>query len=94
MTNSIEAPGEREAVAVFVPRPNCQTVMEIPDLIEWLVGLQEGRWSWCKNSRCKYVTIGIDTRSGAYSLRDRDGNAITPAQLNWQIGDHIGEQHD
>lgn len=69
-----------------VVRPNFQTVLTISDLIRWLADLESGRWSWTKNSQCKYVSIGIDTRSGCYSVRDRDRNPLTPEELMFQIG--------
>ncbi len=53
---------------------------------EWLADVEAGRWSWVRNTRCKYVDMKFDTRRGAYALRDRDGNAITYEELRWQYG--------
>jgi len=41
-------------------------------------------WSWGRNTRCKYIDIRIDMRSGLCYLMDRDGKFITLAQLQWQ----------
>jgi hypothetical protein len=39
-------------------------------------------WTWCRNTRCKYVTLQIDTRDGGYvHIRDRDGNTLTIEDL-------------
>lgn len=66
------------------PQPSSATVMSFPDLIWWLTQVELGRWSWASNSRCKYVEIGIDTRSGVYAIKDRDQNVITPVTLGHQ----------
>jgi len=66
------------------PKPNHSTKLTLPDLIRWLVDLEAGRWIWTANSICKYVEVGIDTRSGVYSIKDRDGNPITAEQLIYQ----------
>lgn len=51
---------------------------------EWIDLRSSGKWSWIKNTLCKYVTIGIDARSGVYSIKDRDGKKITFERLMWQ----------
>jgi hypothetical protein len=50
----------------------------------WIDSLSVGEWTWTKNGDCKYVTIGIDTRSGVYSIRDRDERSISFDRLMWQ----------
>jgi hypothetical protein len=52
----------------------------------WLDEVEAGRWSWTRNTRCKYVDIKLDTRRGAYALHDRDGKPITYEELRWQYG--------
>ncbi len=42
-------------------------------------------WSWCQNTRCKYVTLRIDMRDGGFVLTDRDGKRISLKQLQWQV---------
>jgi hypothetical protein len=42
------------------------------------------KWSWVKNTSCKYIQIKIDMRDGGYVLLDRDGNRISFDQLKWQ----------
>lgn len=41
-------------------------------------------WTWARNTRCKYVTISIDTRSGHATIMDRDRHQISTDQLEWQ----------
>lgn len=50
----------------------------------WLQDVAEGRWTWVRNTRCKYVTMHFDTRAGAYCVKDRDGNAIDAETLLYQ----------
>lgn len=73
------------------PTPNYSTKATFDQLIRWLSDVNGGFWNWCGNSRCKYVTIGIDTRAGAYSIKDRDGNDLSIDQLIYQRGDHLSE---
>jgi hypothetical protein len=42
------------------------------------------KWTWGRNTRCKYVDLRIDMRDGGCIIRDREGRRITPAQLAWQ----------
>jgi hypothetical protein len=64
--------------------PRAGTVATVADLAGWLACVATGRWAWHRNSPCKYVTLKIDTRSGAYQILDRDGNEITFEQLEYQ----------
>lgn len=59
-------------------------VASFSQLARWLTTVSSGRWVWGLNSRCKYVTIIIDTRSGAYKILDRDGKSITFEELEYQ----------
>ncbi len=61
-------------------------VMPVRDVIAWLNSVQNGEWNWARNGRCKYVTLRIDTRSGAYAFLDRDEKEITPDELRHQLG--------
>lgn len=38
-------------------------------------------WTWIRNSRCKYISIKIDMRDGAFIITDRSGKRITFDQL-------------
>jgi predicted dehydrogenase len=63
------------------PSPNSQTEASFEEIIAWATAVAEGRWSWVRNSKCKYVTLHIDTRSGAYRIDDRDDQRITLTEL-------------
>lgn len=54
------------------------------DIAEWLDAVATGRWTWTRNTRCKYVDLKLDTRRGAYCILDRNGEQITFEQLRWQ----------
>jgi len=69
----------------FAPHPNCSTVATFAQVIEWTQSVCAGEWSWLRNSRCKYVTVRLDTRAGAHALLDRDGHEITLDELRWQF---------
>lgn len=70
----------------LAPRPNFTTKATFADMIEWAQAVEEGRWSWVRNSACKYVTLRIDTRAGVYRIEDRDGNEISLADFRRQFG--------
>lgn len=42
------------------------------------------KWSWIKNSKCKYVSLRFDMRDGAFVILDRDKNRITFGELKSQ----------
>lgn len=44
-------------------------------------------WHWPMNTRCKYISLRIDMRDGAFVLLDRDGKRITLEQLRWQYSE-------
>jgi len=46
--------------------------------------MKEKKWSWMWNSKCKYVELRIDMRSGSCIIKDREGNRITPEDLAYQ----------
>jgi hypothetical protein len=77
-----------------------KTVEEKQTLNEWdhvqsfinvLQQMRDGRWTWLRNSRCKYVELRVDMRSGHCIIRDRDGKRINPEDLAFQID--IGLPH-
>lgn len=68
------------------PVPNFQTAASIPAIIDWLRAVHSSNWTWSRNSRCKYVTIKIDTRHGAYRIEDRDGKELLLEELLHQFG--------
>lgn len=74
-------------IEAFKPRPNCTTKATFAEIVAWASSVDAGEWSWIKNSPCKYVTIRLDTRAGAYALEDRDGNPIAIGDLQRQYGD-------
>ena len=55
-------------------------------IADWMMHVASGSWTWVRNTRCKYVTLGIDTRRGAYLANDRDGKPLTADELLWQYG--------
>ena len=65
----------------LAPRPNFRTQATFEEMAEWMAAVARGDWSWCWNGRCKYVSLHIDTRSGAYRLQDRDGKEISLVEL-------------
>lgn len=68
------------------PEPNFQTVLTFDELIAWATAVRDGEWTWTRNSRCKYVTLHIDTRHGAHSIADRNGTGITRGAMLQQFG--------
>lgn len=61
-----------------------RTIIPFHVISTWLQDVAEGRWTWVRNSRCKYVSLHLDTRVGAYCVRDRDGNLIDAETLLYQ----------
>lgn len=43
-----------------------------------------GQWEWYLNSRCKYVELRIDMRTGHCIIRDREGKRLNPDDLAHQ----------
>lgn len=64
--------------------PDMPPITSSADIAEWLDAVATGRWTWTRNTRCKYVDLKLDTRRGAYSILDRNGRPITFEQLRWQ----------
>lgn len=64
-------------------------------LADWLRDVAAGNWAWVRNSKCKYVTLKIDTRRGAFRIEDRDGKPISFDDLTFQYGTRAKETpHD
>ena len=53
-------------------------------IFKWILRVRKNDWIWARNQRCKYVTIRIDTRNGRVVIQDRDGEVMTPDELNYQ----------
>lgn len=62
-------------------------------LSEVLAVLNDPRWSWHRNSPCKYVELRIDTRDMRCRIGDRDGNPITLRALSRQMNDFLIAEH-
>ena len=43
--------------------------------------MREGQWHWYANSKCKYVELRVDMRTGSCIIKDREGNRIDPKEL-------------
>jgi hypothetical protein len=69
-----------EVEGALVQRP----IAPNSDLALWLNRVASGEWNWVRNTRCKYVTLKIDTRRGAYAILDRDDKPLTASDLMWQ----------
>ncbi len=57
----------------------------IDDFLAVLGEMRGGKWSWMKNTKCKYVTLRVDMRDGGCIIKDRDGNRIDPKDLEYQF---------
>jgi hypothetical protein len=68
-----------------------RTIVPPSVLAAWLADVAEGRWIWPRNSRCKYVTLKIDTRAGAFQVLDRDDKPLTAEELLYQHGKGEGD---
>lgn len=76
--------GEGEA-SPYAPRPNCHTIATFDALLDWMRSVSAGEWTWLRNSVCKYVTIKLDTRAGAYRIEDRNDNSLSLDDLVYQF---------
>ena len=57
----------------------------IDDVLPVLESARAGKWTWVGNSRCKYLGLRIDTRSGQCIIMDRNGERISVADLRAQM---------
>ena len=60
------------------------TWVPVSELVEHIQKALDNGWVWYKNSRCKYVSVRIDTRDGHSILCDRDGKVITLEEFDKQ----------
>ena len=51
--------------------------------------LNDPRWSWYRNSPCKYVELRIDTRTMDCLISNRDGHRITLKDLSRQLDEYL-----
>jgi hypothetical protein len=51
------------------------------DFADVVAKANTGEWLWGLNTRCKYVELRVDMRSGHCIIRDRDGVRINPDDL-------------
>lgn len=58
-------------------------------LSEVLAILNDPRWTWVRNARCKYVDLRVDTRDMKCLIRDRDGLVITLHDLSRQMDEYL-----
>lgn len=72
--------------ATLQEKHDCNVWDDIADVLAVLKLIAAGRWCWTKNTRCKYIDVRIDMRSGACIIKDRDGKRILPQDLEHQHG--------
>jgi hypothetical protein len=70
-----------------------RTIVPPDVLASWLSEVANGDWTWVQNSRCKYVTLKIDTRAGAYQVLDRDDKPLAVEELLYQHGRERETKH-
>lgn len=56
----------------------------VKDVWAVLGRVSDGSWVWFRNTRCKYIDVRIDMRSGNCIIKDNDGNRINPSDLAYQ----------
>lgn len=49
-----------------------------------LAVVRDPRWTWTRNSQCKYLDLRLDTRDGRVFVCDRDGRPIGLEDLRRQ----------
>ena len=76
---------ETEAPEKFIPH---STWVPLSSVLEVL---NDPRWSWHRNSPCKYVELRIDTRTMYCIIHNRDGNQITLKELSRQMDTFLSE---
>ena len=57
---------------------------DLSKLINSKIINKEEKWTWARNSPCKYIMIRVDTRDGMCMLMNRDGEEISLEQLLYQ----------
>ena len=56
----------------------------IEDFLKVLKMMREKKWSWINNSPCKYVNLRVDMRDGGCIIMNREGERISPQELEYQ----------
>lgn len=59
----------------------------INDFLRVMERARKREWSWAMNTKCKYVELRVDMRTGHCIIKDREGNRIDPADLAFQYGE-------
>lgn len=62
-------------------------IEELYPLMQLVISLITGKWSWARNMRCKYINIRIDMRDGGFVLLNRDRERISTKDLQYQYED-------
>lgn len=66
-----------------------------PEAAHWspvadvLAVINDPRWSWVRNTPCKYIELRIDTRNQACLIYDRDKRPMTLRELSRQLDDYL-----
>jgi len=67
------------------PLPSQQPWIPLKELVEGVAEVVNNKkWRWASNTRCKYVSIRIDMRDGHAILLDRNNQLITLEQFERQ----------
>ena len=62
-------------------------IEELYPLMQLVISLITGKWSWARNMRCKYINIRIDMRDGGFVLLNRDRERLSTKDLQYQYED-------
>lgn len=60
---------------------------DISDILNGIILTKN--WKWGLNTRCKYINLTIDTRSGECTLMDRDMKEVSLDELLYQYKTEI-----
>ncbi len=66
-------------------RPWDKNLKEVVDFIFEATKDRFSGWTWVKNTPCKYISLRIDMRDGAFVLFDCDGKRIDIKDLKYQF---------
>lgn len=55
------------------------------EVLPTIEAAKNGIWSWLNNSKCKYIDLRIDMRTGHCILSDSAGNRINPEDFSHQF---------
>ena len=73
------------AVATVEMKQHYNVWDHMADVISVLNKMQSGEWEWYRNSRCKYIEVRIDMRSGNCIIFDGERKRINPSDLAHQV---------